>query len=240
MLKNYYEKYLKNKTLCFSPEVMIVTFVIEIILALYVFLKNRRFSHNLLIVSILVFLGTFQLAEYMICRGSDALFWSRIGLFAITFLPLLGFALIANIRNKDKKFILLGFLCTLAFLTYFIFVPETLGGAVCGGNYVILNINSTIHMFYGYYYFGLLLFGIWAAYQGINEEKKDKRSRAALLWMIIGYLSFILPLSLVYIFVEQARNGIASIMCGFALVFAFILTFKVAPMYHAALDKHKE
>ncbi len=224
---------------CFSPAVMVATFIIEITLAVYIYFQNRRFGHNTLIVSILTLLATFQLSEYMICRGGDALLWSRIGLVSITLLPLLGFVLIGVIRN-NTRYSLLGALVALAFSIIFSFWPNTVNDAACAGNYVILNVQPLVHSFYGYYYFGLLLLGIYFAFRGMEENKKDKRSQSALLWMIIGYLSFILPLSLVYIFIAGTRNGIASIMCGFAVIFAFILAFKVSPMYHRVLDNRKK
>ena len=56
-------------------------------------------------------------------------------------------------------------------------------------------------------------------------------------WFIIGYLSFILPLTLVYILIPTSRVAVASIMCGFAVIFAFILTFKIAPIYHECIKK---
>jgi len=37
---------------------------------------------------------------------------------------------------------------------------------------------------------------------------------------------------MVYILIPITRAAIASIMCGFAVIFAFIITFKIAPIYH--------
>lgn len=226
-----------KKLYCFSPEVMLVTFIIEFALAIYIFIKGRKANAHHGIVLALVFLGTFQLAEYMICRGSDALLWSRIGLFVITFLPVFGYYLISKIKG-DLHLVKMGFASAIALAFSFMLWPKSVDGAVCAGNYVILNVQPVLYQFFGYYYFGFLLLGIWKASRGIEESKK-KVTKKALTWMIIGYLSFILPVTLSYIFLTGTRNGVASIMCGFAVIFALILTFKVAPIYHDKVKTKK-
>jgi hypothetical protein len=226
-----YERIKSGSTLyCFSPLVMVLTFIIEILFAIYTFIKCIKNKSDIGIVLALLFLAIFQLSEYQICDGSNKLLWSRIGLFAITFLPILGFHLISKLNKKSSLFIL-GLLIAIGFAAYFIFVPHTIEGATCGGNYIIFNINSGVYGLYGYYYFGFLLLGIWNAIKGIKSDSKGKIKKV-LKWFIIGYLSFILPLTIVYIFIPITRVAVASIMCGFAVIFAFILTFKIAPIYH--------
>jgi hypothetical protein len=216
---------------CFSPPIMIATFIIEILLAIYTYIKSRKANSDVGIVIVLVFLAIFQLSEYQICGGFSALFWSRLGLFAITFLPVMGLYLISKLR-KDSKLLKFGFVIAIAFGVFFLLVPKTITGATCGGNYIIFDIKSNVHYLYGYYYMGFLFLGIWQALLGVNSNKNKTDIKKALIWFIIGYLSFILPLTLVYILIPITRVAIASIMCGFAVVFAFILTFKIAPIYH--------
>jgi len=223
---------------CFNPPIMIITFMIEVILALYTFLKSRKEGSTIDITLVLVFLAVFQLAEYQVCLGNNPLIWSRVGLSAITFLPILGYYLISKLENKTR-FIFLGAFIALAFAIEFIFFPKTIAGAVCNGNYVIFNMESILPSFWGYYYFGFLLLGLWMSARGILDDKLKAKTKRALRWFIVGYLSFILPLTLVYAFIVPARAGTASIMCGFAIIFAFILTFKIAPVYHASVKSKK-
>ncbi len=223
---------------CFSPAVMLATFIIEFSLAIYLFIKSRKLHSNYGIVLTLIFLGTFQLAEYMICRGTNTVMWSRIGLFVITFLPVFGYYLISKIKN-DFKLVNLGFAIAIGLAFFFALFPPAVSGAACAGNYIILNVQPILHQFFGYYYFGFLLLGIWKALSGIKEYPNKEKTKKALTWLIIGYLSFILPMTLVYIFLTSSRQGVASIMCGFAVVFAFILTFKIAPIYHEAVKTKK-
>lgn len=224
---------------CFSPLIMIITFVIEISLAIYTFIKSKKAGSDVGIVLVLLFLGTFQLAEYQICEGTNILMWARIGLFAITFLPVLGIYLISKL-HKESMLLKIGFLLAVAFVVFFLFVPWTIDGATCGGNYIIFDIKTNIHSLYGYYYLGFLFLGIWQALIGVKSEKSKADIKKALRWLIIGYLSFILPLTLVYILIPITRAAVASIMCGFAVVFAFIITFKIAPIYHEYVKVNKD
>ena len=223
---------------CFSPAIMLWTFSIEFGLAIYTFIKSRKAHSNAGIVLGLVFLGTFQLAEYMICRGSNPLFWSRLGLFVISFLPIFGYYLVSRIKN-DYKLVKVGFVAALGLAMFFAFYPAAVTDAACGGNYVILNIQPALYQFFGYYYFAFLLLGIWKAMAGIHEYPKKEKVKKALKWLIIGYLSFMLPATLIWAFIVPARIGISSVMCGFAIIFAFILTFKIAPIYHDCVKSRK-
>ena len=216
---------------CFSPLVMIVTFIVEISMAIYAFIKSYKAKSDLGIVATLIFLALFQLAEYKICGGVEPLMWARIGMFSITLLPILGLYLISRLK-KDSYLLKLGIFLAVAFASYFIFLPNSVNDVSCTGNYIIFDIKSTIHSLYGYYYFGFLLVGIWEAAKGIEKSELKIKLKNALKWFIIGYLSFILPLTITYIFIPITRAGVASIMCGFAVVFAIILTFKIAPIYH--------
>jgi len=222
----------KEKVLfCFSPEIMLFTFISEFILAIYTIVKYRKTAFGRAVALTLIMLGIFQLSEYQICAGTNSLLWSRIGLFAITLLPVLGIYLI-SILNKNTYFVKIGYVIALAFGSYFLFMPKAVNDAVCGGNYVIISGQEGLYGFWGYYYFGFLLLALWEAMEGIKKSAKKKVMKQILFWFIIGYLSFILPLTLVYIFVADSRNGVASIMCGFAIFFAFILALKIAPLYH--------
>ena len=87
-------KYINTNSLhCFSPPVMLATFLIEISLAVYVTWRYQLTAVTRLATAILFFLALFQLAEWNVCEGSfgiDSLGWSRLGYIAITMLPPLG------------------------------------------------------------------------------------------------------------------------------------------------------
>jgi len=162
--------------------------------------------------------------------------WSRIGFFAITLLPVVGLYTISQVSRKNH-FLKLGYVLAILYLIYFIFVPKSIAGAICGGNYIIFDAPQMIYRLYGFYYFGFLILGIWSALEGIILEERPTREKSILEWFIAGYASFMVPMALVYIVFPVTRQAITSIMCGFAIIFAFILAFKITPKYHAI---HKE
>jgi hypothetical protein len=217
---------------CFSPPVMVASFVIEILLAIYVFVRHRITRFGKVAGLVLLLLATFQLAEYRICDvgGASELLWSRIGFVAITLLPLAGLYLVSLVSHK-QHFLKLGYVSATALVLYFLFVPKAITGAICGGNYVLFNTSSDLFRLYGFYYLGFLLLGIWESIEHVASLKRQAGARSALQWLIVGYLSFMGPMGVLYLSVPATRNAAASIMCGFAVLLAVILTFKVVPAF---------
>ena len=107
-------------------------------------------------------------------------------------------------------------------------------GYQCTGNYVIFQIGVRASIAYGLYYYGWLVTAMylgarWANQMlraGLSSHSKLQAIRA----MIIGYLVFLVPTALAYSVSPSVRRGIPSIMCGFAVLFALILTLYVMPL----------
>ncbi|HLH30498.1 MAG TPA: hypothetical protein VKY31_04810 [Terriglobia bacterium] len=212
---------------------MIATFVIELILAVIVFIRDHATRFGKTAGFVLVLLATFQFSEYRICTttGDIPLFWSRIGFVAITLLPVVGLYLVSLVSHKPH-FLKFGYATAAGFVIYFLFVPKAISGAICGGNYVIFNTSNDLYRLYGFYYLGFLLLGIWESVEKIASLKRRTAGKKALQWLIVGYISFMGPMGMLYVLLPVVRNAIASIMCGFALAFAFILAVKIVPTYH--------
>jgi len=223
----------KHTLYCFSPDVMLVTLVVEIILALYTFLRYRMTHFGVVVSAILLLLAVFQIAEYQICGGDNPVLWARIGMIAITLLPILGLHLIMLV-NGTERFLKAIYLVTIASIIFFFFSPTAISDAMCGGNYVIFESTHPLYQFYALYYFGLLFVGIWKIYEQVASREHNTRKRSVLLWILAGYLSFMLPTAIVYGFYESTIVGIPSIMCGFAVIFALMLALRAAPIYHEA------
>ena len=126
---------------CFSPPVMLATFMIEIGLALYVGWRYTLDAVSKLSIAILFFLAVFQLAEYNICEGSfgvDSLSWARIGYVAITLLPPLGFHLASRIAGRRNRTMLMAAYGSAAlFAGFFALTGHGISSSACLGNYVI-------------------------------------------------------------------------------------------------------
>lgn len=227
---------------CFSPLVMILTFVFEMLAALVVLLKYRYLKESRLIIAILVCLAIFQLAEYMICvsaLGLTSLDWARVGWIAISFLPPLGIHLGLTIAGKQQKvIIILGYIIAAAFSVYFLTVGHGIQNSACLGNYVIFEVAKPALSIYIAYYYAWLVAGMAAAFIYAGEIKQ-KRRREALQWLGVGYATFIIPTIAVNLMDPSTIAGIPSIMCGFAVMLAAVLLLAVTPRL-AAKPKSKK
>jgi len=218
---------------CFSPPVMLFTFIVEFSFAIYILLSSKLKQSSLLIISILVCLGVFQLAEYQVC-SDRSLIWMRVGYIAITLLPPLGVHLISLVTNK-VWYRYISYSLAALFVAAFIISTQTINSAICGGNYImVVTSGNFISYFFPYYYYLLLAIGLLNISEYMNSQRdvsvRDHAKNRYLFWIAFGYASFIVPTATVYFLSESARSGIPSIMCGFAIFLAIILTLKVYPL----------
>jgi len=217
---------------CFSPPVMIATFVIEIGLAIWTLWRYRHTKLVKLVAAILACLAIFQLAEFTICEdmfGLSSITWARIGYVAITALPALGIHALTYIAKRPAKWLVLGSYATMAaFMLYFGSVGHGITATTCGGNYVIFETNSAATLWYAYYYYGLELIAILSAlYFGLRSH--NKRTKQALYGLTAAYLTLIVPVATVNIMNRELIRAVPSIMCGFAVFLALIVALYVLP-----------
>jgi len=215
------------KMYCFSPPVMLATFIVEICLALYALIRYKANEVGRLVIAMLIFLAAFQLAEYNVCLASwlDPLLASRLGYVAITMLPPLGIHLAYALAGTKKRPLLLpAYASAVAFGAFFLLIGNGLTGHACMGNYVIFQIAPASSWLYTLYYYGWLLMGIL-----LCARLGTAKTQAALYGLGVGYLAFLLPTTAVNMFDASTLSGIPSIMCGFAVILAFILVGWVMP-----------
>lgn len=218
---------------CFSPPVMLATFIIEIAFALYIIFRYGMNKMTRLVVAILISLATFQGTEYALCGvyGTEPGLWSKIGYTAITLLPPLGIHLALTIARKSNALLLRTAYMTAAFfIAYFMFYTPAITGTTCYANYVVLEGNSSnlALWLYGAYYYGWLAIGVSLSWY-YAKRSKAKNIRHALMSLALGYLAFIVPTTAFNIADPSTIAGIPSIMCGFAVLLAFMLVGKVVP-----------
>lgn len=235
-------RYLKTDRLyCFSPLVMLATIIIEISGALYVLFRYKLTSVTRLAVAILAGLALFQLAEYNICEGAfgiDSLTWARVGYVAITLLPPLGLHLAMRIAGQKQTFALsVAYASAAVFAAIFMFVGHGMQSQECLGNYVIFTIAAWATVPYGLYYYGFLLFTVGYALRAA-QSIKQKHIRQALVALAAGYMAFIIPTTAANLVDPSTIAGIPSVMCGFAVILAVVLTTIVMPRYNKGLGTH--
>jgi NADH:ubiquinone oxidoreductase subunit 6 (subunit J) len=119
------------------------------------------------------------------------------------------------------------------FIAYFMHYHAAFIGYKCTGNYVIFQIGARPALAYATYYYGWLLTAIGMGVVWANElQAAGKRAKPRLQMvqaLIIGYLVFLVPTTISNSVSPATRSGIPSIMCGFAVLFAIILTMYILP-----------
>ena len=220
---------------CFSPPVMVATLIIETVLAIYTIWRYKMNVLARLVVTALLMLATFQLAEYFVCTGYGlrAEQWSRLGFVAITTLPPLGLHILYALAGKPgRKLVATGYAAMAAFIIFFLTYHAAFIGHQCRGNYVIFQMGAKVGGTYGAYYYLLLAIGIVLGIRWSEQLKRSGGSKSqvkAIQGLVIGYLIFLVPTALANSVKPETRAGIPSIMCGFAVIFALILALYIMP-----------
>lgn len=231
-----YKRY-GNKFLCFSPPVMLATFLIEFSLAFYVIWRYKLNTISRLVTTMLLLLGTFQLAEYMICGGLglNHIEWARLGYISITFMPAVGLHLVMTIaKYKSPLLLAAAYASATAYALYFATAGSAIMGSVCTANYAVFKVNDVGSYIFAIYYYGWLLL---AAGLAAYLARKKSKNAATLRWMVAGYAVFIVPTTFANIVDPSTIAGIPSIMCGFAILLAIILVWRVLPLSKTPLAK---
>lgn len=223
-----FKKY-QGKLYCFSPPVMLATFLIEFTLAFYTIWRYKMTTTSRLAVVMLFSLGTFQISEYMVCGGLGLsnIEWARVGYGAITLLPALGIHMLTSIAGKKMPALVgIAYASCAIFFGFYMLASNSVSLLECQANYAVFRAYRSIAAPFGVYYYGWLLIGTYLAWLWSNELPERKQALRA---MAAGYMVFVLPTTTVNIIDPATIHGIPSIMCGFAVLFAIILVVRVLP-----------
>lgn len=208
---------------------MLATFLFEFASALYVIWRYKMDVLARLITVTLLALGTFQLAEYMICGGLGigGQEWARLGYVSITLLPAIGIHMVTVLSGKKAPLLVnAAYASMFAFAAYFALLPGVLNAHECRPNYAVFHLDPVSVRVFAVYYYGWLTTGALLTWHWSRNNKNAK----ALLWLTGGYLSFMLPTVTANLIDPNTIAGIPSIMCGFAVLLAIVLVAKVLPM----------
>jgi hypothetical protein len=221
---------------CFSPPVMLATLIVEFSLALYTIIRYKLDTVGRLVVGCLLSLAVFQVAEYEVCTGHGigTENWSRLGFVAITLLPALGLHLLYVLAQKpDRRIVRAGYATMTGFVVYFLTYASAFVGHKCTGNYVIFQVGVVPAIFYAIYYYGWLATVIVLGERWVKQlrtaGKKQLTRWQAIRSLVIGYLVFLVPTAAANTVKPETRQGIPSIMCGFAVIFAVVLALYLLP-----------
>lgn len=221
-----------NTFYCFSPPVMIATFLIEITFVIYTVYRYKLNKLAKLLIATLVFLAIFQFVEFFVCETGNSYneILSRIGYMSITMLPPLGIHILATLKKfpYSKYLVIAAYTIAALFVSYFLVFTHSLTNHVCQGNYVIFGVDPNATILYATYYYGFIVGGLMLSMQ-LATKTTDKKLKQALLGMSLGYAGFIIPTTSANIVNPTTIQGIPSIMCGFAVILALVIVMIVLP-----------
>lgn len=219
----------KSETLlCFNPIVTLLTGVFEILCAIAAGITYTKTLFGRIAVLTLICLAIFQFSEFTICSAGAGMISNKIGYIAIAFLPALGLHL-ASLLTRTSILLPISYIAAIIISVSIAFLPTLFVATYCTGTFVLFELNTFLTYAFGIYY---MLF-ILIAMIKLSRALIHKVGRTDVIaWLLVGYLSFLIPTLTVSILYSSTRSGIPSIMCGFAVLLAAILTFKVLPLYH--------
>lgn len=210
---------------------MVATFLIEMTLAFYVVWRYKMSELTRLVTLLLVSLATFQLAEYFVCGGlgMNGQMWSRVGYVAITLLPPLGLHVTQVIAKKPvNRLTVLAYATSFLWIGLFALSQQAFSGYQCGGNYVIFQLTPPLGGLYFIHYYLWLFITMYLATG--YAKKASVRVRKALQAQVMSYAAFIVPTSLIRLVWPDTAQGMPSIMCGFAVIFAITMAVAIMPL----------
>ncbi|MEP7204994.1 MAG: hypothetical protein ABI716_02270 [Candidatus Saccharibacteria bacterium] len=224
-----FKKY-QGKLYCFSPPVMLATFLIEFGFAFYTLWRYKLNSVSRLAFVMLISLGTFQLAEFMVCGGLGLthMEWARVGYGALTLLPALGIHMVVSLAGKKKPLLVnVAYASGVAFAAYYLVSEGAVTGSTCYANYAVFHVEHASVWPFALYYYGWMLTGTNLAFRWASQLPKRRKALQA---MAMGYLVFVLPTTMFNLVDPSTMKAIPSIMCGFAVLLAFVVVFRVLPV----------
>ena len=178
--------------------------------------------------AILLLLAAYQIAEVVICADVTAAgFTPRLAFVIVTWLPPLGLLLIALLscpRSRTVTGSAYGMLAAAAGTVVWIVVDRSFASAsVCNAVYARYTHAMPRFLVYAsFYWLGLL--GM-IAFSGAGAMRcRDPCRRHQLLTVFVGTAAFVALALATSWAVPPARGALPSIMCHYALLFAFALT----------------
>lgn len=211
----------------YSPYLALFTGLIEIFAFIYFFLLFKQSeSHLKSMISILLFLGAYQLLEAFNCMFPGHPFLVRLSFANITMLPALGvyFAYLSAPReSRLQRYVTFAFLGTaLFFITYFLSKPTSAVLLSCQQFFATYYHADTLYQFYGLYYqLGLFAMVLMAVRNLVLTQ--DLKKRMLIGDFVIGAVVFIVPSILITGLIPQYQGSMPSVMCHIAILFSFFI-----------------
>lgn len=201
----------------------LLIFCIEIVLLGNVLYFSKSKYKNLS-VTILLLLALYQFFEFLICgMNLKEGFVVYLAFVTISFLPPTGLLLIAKVNKINlKRFQGLIFAPAIFFSLYYFLTIKEFRVRECSVIYA--SYHYPLGFLYGLFYYLPILIALSIAFRNLFTSK-DKVLKRNNLILILGYLSFLIPMILTLLVYPESINFIESLMCKFAFVLSLTISY---------------
>lgn len=201
----------------------LLIFCIEIVLLGNVLYFSKSKYKNLS-VTILLLLALYQFFEFLICgMNLKEGFVIYLAFVTISFLPPTGLFLIAKVNKINlKRFQGLIFAPAIFFSLYYFLTIKEFRVRECSVIYA--SYHYPLGFLYGLFYYLPILIALSIAFRNLftSKDKVLKRNNSIL---ILGYLSFLIPMILTLLVYPESINFIESLMCKYAFVLSLAISY---------------
>lgn len=202
---------------------------IELLLLINLLIFAERNRINIIILLMISLLALYQTLEFLMCQaGLQKPFYPYFAFVIISFLPPLNLLLTLEIVNNFKlRFIKsLIFIPAIAFSVYYLLVMSEFVVAKCTVLYA--TYHYPLGDLYGAFYYLPILISIILLIIFINKEidrKKKLIGKVLLFGAVFICLPVIIGFLLMFAGSYTLISSMESIMCKFAIVYSFVLSF---------------
>jgi len=201
----------------------LLIFCIEIVLLGNVLYFSKSKYKNLS-VTILLLLALYQFFEFLICgMNLKEGFVIYLAFVTISFLPPTGLLLIAKVNKINlKRFQGLIFAPAIFFSLYYFLTIKEFRVRECSVIYA--SYHYPLGFLYGLFYYLPILIALSIAFRNLFTSK-DKVLKRNNLILILGYLSFLIPMIVTLLIYPESVNFIESLMCKYAFVLSLAISY---------------
>lgn len=202
---------------------------IELLLLINLLIFAERNRINIIILLMISLLALYQTLEFLMCQvGLQKPFYPYFAFVIISFLPPLNLLLTLEIVNNFKlRFIKsLIFIPAIVFSVYYLLVMSEFVVAKCTALYA--TYHYPLGDLYGAFYYLPILISIILLIRFINKEvdrKKKLIAKVLLFGAVFICLPVIIGFLLMFVGNYTLISSMESIMCKFAIVYSFVLSF---------------
>ncbi len=201
----------------------LLIFCIEFVLIINVIIFSKsKFKSNVLII--LSLLTAYQFFEFLICGLNLQLsFVIYLAFVSITFLPPSGLILALKVNRITKsKYTGLIYSPALFFTIYYLLTMKYFRVREC--SVVYASYHYPLGFLYGLFYYLPIILTLLILGRGFITQT-DKTLKRQNIILLIGFLTFLLPMIVTLFIYPSSIEFIESLMCKFAFALALIITY---------------